>query len=121
VTFIVYKVSGVVMAKICQRPDSYRKLKTAQKVRSQQPVRFLTAVTRKSLTVWSRFIDYQKAERVGYRNGIWSFQSFGQSEAQKLNPDQLQFCPETKFSSDISRQNSVTPKPLSEWSRMCNG
>jgi hypothetical protein len=66
-------------------------------------------------------MDHRKAERVGYRNGIRSFQSFSQSKAQKLNPDQLWFCPEMKFSSDVSRQNSVTPKPLSERSCMSNG
>jgi hypothetical protein len=66
-------------------------------------------------------MDHKKAERVGYRNGIQSFRCFGQSEAQRLNPDQLQFCPEAKISSDAGRQNSVTPKPLSERSRMSNG
>jgi hypothetical protein len=66
-------------------------------------------------------MDHQKSERVGYRNGIQSFQSFGRSEAQKLNPDQLRFCPETKFSSDVGHQNSVTPKPLSERGHMSNG
>jgi hypothetical protein len=28
----------------------------------QQPVEFLTAVTRKSPTVWSRFMEHRKAE-----------------------------------------------------------
>jgi hypothetical protein len=59
-------------------------------------------------------MEHRKAERVGYRNSIRSFWSFGRSEAQKLNPDQLRFCPETKFSSDDGSQNSITPKPLSE-------
>jgi hypothetical protein len=36
----------------------------------QQMVEFPTAVTRKSLTVWSRLIDHRKAERVVYWNGI---------------------------------------------------
>jgi hypothetical protein len=84
------------MAKFCQKPYSNRKVKTAQKVLSQQPVGFPTVVPRKSLTVWSHFMDHRKAERVGYRNGIQSFWSFGQSEAQRLNPDQLRFCPEAK-------------------------
>jgi hypothetical protein len=66
-------------------------------------------------------MDHQKAERVGYRNGIQSFWSFGRSEAQMLNPDQLWFCPEIKISSDVSRQNSITPKLLSEQSCMSNG
>jgi hypothetical protein len=88
---------------------------------SQQPVEFPTVVTHKSLTAWRHFMDHQKAGRVGYRNSIQSFQSFAQSKAQKLNSDQLRFCPEMKFSSGISHQNSLTPKPLSEQSRMSNG
>jgi hypothetical protein len=39
-------------------------------------------------------MDHQKAERVGYCNGIQSFQSFDQSETQKLSSVQLLFCPE---------------------------
>jgi hypothetical protein len=66
-------------------------------------------------------MDHQKAERFGYRNGIRRFWSFGQSEAQKLNPNQQWFCPEMKFSSNVGRQNSVTPKPLSKQSHMSNG
>jgi hypothetical protein len=66
-------------------------------------------------------MDHRKDERVDYQFDIQDFQSFGRSEAQKLNPDLLQFCPETKISIDISRQNSVTPKPLSEQSHMSNG
>jgi hypothetical protein len=38
-----------------------------------QPVKFLTAVTRKSLTIWSRLIDHRKAERVVLQNGIQDF------------------------------------------------
>jgi hypothetical protein len=66
-------------------------------------------------------MDHQKAEGVVYHNGIRSFRSFGQSEAQKLNSDQLLFCPETEFNSDVDRQNSVVSKPLSEQSRLDNG
>jgi hypothetical protein len=66
-------------------------------------------------------MDHRKDERVGYCNGIRSFRSFDQSEAQKLNSDQLLFYPEMKFSCDIDHQNSVTSKPLSERSRMSNG
>jgi hypothetical protein len=47
-------------------------------------VEFLTAITHKSLTVWGRIMDHRKSERVAYHNGIWDFQSFGQSETQKL-------------------------------------
>jgi hypothetical protein len=65
-------------------------------------------------------MDHRKGERVGYHNGIRSIRSFGQSEAKRLNPDQRQFCLEAKISSDVSHQNSVTPKPLSERSHMSN-
>jgi hypothetical protein len=47
----------------------------------QQTGRVPTAITGKSLTVWSCFMDHWKAERVVYQNGIGDFQSFGQSEA----------------------------------------
>jgi hypothetical protein len=87
----------------------------------QQQVEFPTAVTHKSLTIWSHLIDHQNVERVAYQYGIRDFWSFSQSEAQKLNPDQLWFYPETKISSNISHQNSVTPKSLSERSHMSNG
>jgi hypothetical protein len=46
----------------------------------QQPVEFLTTVTRQSLTIWSRLMDHRKAERYVYRNGIRDFWSFSQSE-----------------------------------------
>jgi hypothetical protein len=39
----------------------------------QQPVEFSTAVTHKSLTVWSHLIDHWKAERIVYQNGIRDF------------------------------------------------
>jgi hypothetical protein len=42
----------------------------------QRLVKFPIVITRKSLTVWSRLMDYWKAERVVYRNGIWDFWSF---------------------------------------------
>jgi hypothetical protein len=87
----------------------------------QQPVEFLTAVTRKSPTVWSYFMDHEKAKRVGYHNGIRSSQSFSQSEAQKLRSVLQLFCSETEFSSDAGHQNSVTSKPLIERSHMSNG
>jgi hypothetical protein len=57
-------------------------------------------------------MDHQKDERFAYRNDIHCFQSFGQSEAQKVRSVQPLFCPETEFSSDVDRQNSVTSKPL---------
>jgi hypothetical protein len=39
----------------------------------KQPVEFPTAVTRKSLIVWSHLIDRWKAERIVYQNGIRDF------------------------------------------------
>jgi hypothetical protein len=69
----------------------------------QQPDEFLTVVTHKSLTVWSRFMDHRKAERVAYKNSIQDIQGFGQSEAQKLGSVPLLFCQETEFGSDIDR------------------
>jgi hypothetical protein len=58
-------------------------------------------------------MNHQKTERVAYRNGIQNFQSFSQSEAQKLRSVHPLFFLETEFSSDIDRQKSVTSKPLS--------
>jgi hypothetical protein len=55
-------------------------------------------------------MDHQKAERVAYRNGIQNFQSFGQSETQKLCAIPLRFCPEIEFSNKVDVQNSVTSK-----------
>jgi hypothetical protein len=46
----------------------------------QQLVGFLTTITDKSLTVWSRLTDHQKGKRVVHQNGIQDFQSFGQFE-----------------------------------------
>jgi hypothetical protein len=57
-------------------------------------------------------MDHRKAEKVGYRNGIQGFQSFSQSETQKLSSVQPQFCPETEISSEVNLQNSVSSKPL---------
>jgi hypothetical protein len=57
-------------------------------------------------------MDHQKYERVYYRNGIRSFRSFGQSEAQKFSSVRPLFCPETEFSSEVNLQNFVTSKLL---------
>ncbi len=65
-------------------------------------------------------MDHRNAERVGYRNGIRSFRSYGQSEAQKLRSIFPLFCPEIEFSSDVDRQNFITSKPLNGHSRMSN-
>jgi hypothetical protein len=43
----------------------------------QQPGQVLTVITHKSLTVSSRKMDHQKAERVADWNCIWNFRSFG--------------------------------------------
>jgi hypothetical protein len=63
-----------------------------------KPVEFLTAVTRKPVTVWSHLMDHWKAERVFYRNGIRDLRSFGRSETQNLSSVQQWFCLETGFS-----------------------
>jgi hypothetical protein len=57
-------------------------------------------------------MDHQKAERVSYHDGIWYFQSFGQSDTQKLSSVQQLCCPETEISSEVDLQNSVTSKQL---------
>jgi hypothetical protein len=87
----------------------------------QQPVEFRTAVTRKSLTVWSCLMDHRKPERVVYGNGIRDFRSFSQSEAWNWRSVLPLFYAETEFSSDIDRQNSVTSKPFSGQGHMSNG
>jgi hypothetical protein len=55
-------------------------------------------------------MDHQKAERVAYCNGIQDFQSFDQSETQKLCAIPPRFCPEIEFSSKVDVQNFVTSK-----------
>jgi hypothetical protein len=87
----------------------------------QRPVEFLTAVSRKSLTVLSHLMDHQKAERVVIRNGIQDFRSFGQSEMGKCRSVPPLFCPETEFSSDINYQDSLTSKSFSGQSQMSIG
>jgi hypothetical protein len=87
----------------------------------QRPVEFPTAVTHKSLTGWSRLMDHQKVERIAFRNGIWDFQSFYQSETGNWRSIALLFCLETEYSSDVGRQNSVFSKPFSGQSHMSNG
>jgi hypothetical protein len=57
-------------------------------------------------------MDYHNSERIVYRNGIWDFQSFGQSETQKLRSIQPLVCPESELSSEVNFQNSVTSEPL---------
>jgi hypothetical protein len=39
-------------------------------------------------------MDHRKYERLIYQNGIQDFQSFSQSETQKLSSIQPLFCPE---------------------------
>jgi hypothetical protein len=46
-------------------------------------------------------MDHQEVERVAYHFGIWDFQSFSQSEAQRLSSVWPLFCPEAEFSSDV--------------------
>jgi hypothetical protein len=73
----IFKVSGVVMAKFHQISDLCQKVQNVQISDSVRPVEFLTAVTRKSLTIWNRIMDHRNAERVAYRNDIRNFRSFG--------------------------------------------
>jgi hypothetical protein len=49
----------------------------------QRPVMFPTAITCKSLTVWSRLMDHRKAKRVVIQNSIQDLWSFSQSETEK--------------------------------------
>jgi hypothetical protein len=86
----------------------------------QQLVEFPTAVTQKSLTVWSRLMDHRKYERVIYQNSIQDFRSFSQFENWNWRSVLPLFCPEIEFSSDIDHQNSVTSKPFYGHSHMCN-
>jgi hypothetical protein len=62
-----------------------------------------------------------KVERIAFRNGIWDFQSFYQSETGNWRSIALLFCLETEYSSDVGRQNSVFSKPFSGQSHMSNG
>jgi hypothetical protein len=110
----IFKVSGEVMAKFCQIPDLCRKVCSAQNSYSVTPVEFLTVVTHKSPTVWRHFMDHRKAERVTYRNGIQSFRSFSQSEAQKFSSIHQLFYPEIEFSSEVNVQNSLLNYLLDE-------
>jgi hypothetical protein len=87
----------------------------------QPPVEFSTVVTCKSLTFWSHLMGHRRAEKVIYQNGIRDFWSFSQFEAWNWRSVLLQFCPETEFSSDVDRQNSVTSKPFSGQGHMSNG
>jgi hypothetical protein len=57
-------------------------------------------------------MEHRKDERVGYCNGIQDFRSFGQSEIQKLNSIQPQFCTETEINSEVNLKNFVTSKPF---------
>jgi hypothetical protein len=87
----------------------------------QQLAEFPTAVTRKPLTVWSHLMDHCKDVGVVFQNGIQNFWSFGQSETGNRGSVMSLFYPDAGFSSYIDRQNSVTSKPASGQSRMCNG
>jgi hypothetical protein len=116
----VFRVSREVMAKFCQIPDLCWKVWSIQNFRFSKSIKFLTAVTRKSLTIWSRLMDHQKSERVAYQFGIRDFRSFGQSKAQKLSSVQPLFCLGTEFSSDVDRQNPVTSKPFAGWCWISN-
>jgi hypothetical protein len=64
------------MAKLCQNPDFYRKMSSAQVSPIQQPGHSPIAVTHKPLIIWSHEMNHQKAERVTYRDGIQQSGSF---------------------------------------------
>jgi hypothetical protein len=73
----MYEVSGELMAIFFPKNMFYARKYDLPEMLIQRPIEFPTAVTHKSLTVWSHLIDHQKAERVAVRNGIWGFRSFG--------------------------------------------
>jgi hypothetical protein len=66
-------------------------------------------------------MDHQKDERASYCNGTQDFQSFSESETQKLSSVQPLIYAETEFSSEVDLQNSITSKPLSGQSCVSNG
>jgi hypothetical protein len=70
------------MAKFCQKLF-YTGRYDLPEMLFQRLAEFPTAVTRESLTGWSRLMDHRKAERVPFQNGIRNFRSFSQSETRK--------------------------------------
>jgi hypothetical protein len=110
---MVFKISGQDMAKFYQNLDLGRKVESTKFL--------MTVVTHKLLTMWSRNMDHQKAERVSYCNDIQDFQIFGQSETQKLSSVQPLLCPEIEISSEVDLQNSVTSTPFGGQRCMSNG
>jgi hypothetical protein len=86
----------------------------------EQPIDIPTAVTHKSLTVWSRLMDHEKVERVVFENGIQDIQSFGLSETGKLKIRSTTVLSRNSFSSFVDAQNSVTSKPLVRWGCISN-
>jgi hypothetical protein len=93
-TFFIYKVS---------REFRIQEGPVWLEILIQQPIEFPTAVTHKSLTIWSCLIDHWKAKRVSYQFSIQDFRSFGKSKAHKLRSILSLFCPETEFSSNVDR------------------
>jgi hypothetical protein len=63
-------------------------------------------------------MNHRKSQRVAYRNGIRDFQSFDQSEIQKLSFFSAAILSSTDFSSVINAQNSVSFKLLVGWDCM---
>jgi hypothetical protein len=100
------------MVKFCQKSNSCRDVQSAQNSWFSPPIDFPTAVTRKSLTIWSLLMDHWKLGRISYQNSLQDFRSFGPSETQMWRSVWPLFCPETEFSSDVDRQKSVTSKLL---------
>jgi hypothetical protein len=87
----------------------------------QQPGQVLTAITRKSLTVWSRKMNNQKAERVANRIAIWNFRSFSLAETQKFEFFPAAALSKTDSSSVVDTQNSIFSRQLVGWGCMRNG
>jgi hypothetical protein len=82
-----------------------------------RPVEFLTVVNCLSVGAILRTIGKLRA---AYHNGVRDFQSFSQSEDQKLSSVQP-LLSRTKLNSEADLQNPITPKPFSGQSHMSNG
>jgi hypothetical protein len=120
-TFFVCKVSREAMAKFCQKTYFIQEGAIYLEMLIQQLVEFPAAVTHKSLSVWSRLMDHQRAERVAYRNGIWASRVWANLRLKIEDPFCCCSVQKQKFSSDVDQQNSITTKLFSRQSRMSNG
>jgi hypothetical protein len=80
--------------KFRQDPNLCRKVESVQIFLIQQPGHFLIALTRKSLTVWSRIMNHQKVVSVMYQNGIRKSGNFRLVKSSEFCFLQLLCCPE---------------------------